>query len=84
MDIPMDILMVRGCGHQYGYPRPATIYLEIYTDLRADVSFVLSVLLYRQFDQGTDHGFLGPQRNYLLRIWTPPHVVNPYEDCGYS
>jgi len=36
--------MVRGCGHQYGYPRPVTIYLDIHTDIRADVHVKLSVL----------------------------------------
>jgi len=35
---------VRGHGHSYGYPRPDAIYLDIHTDILADVRVELSML----------------------------------------
>jgi len=36
--------MVSGHGHPYGYPRPLSRYMDICTDIRADIHVELSVL----------------------------------------
>ena len=71
--------MVRGYGHLYGYPHSEAIYLDIHTDMRADVRFELSVLRRVRPGQGSrSHAF----ERLFSRALTLNKIVS-WSFCNY-